>query len=401
METHFANAVVEHTGGKVLMFAPLGVIFQLIAEAKTVGITIHYARSQEDVKHPISITNYDRLHLFDLSVFSGVVLDESSIIKSEDGRTRTELIERCKDVPFRLAATATPSPNDHTELLQHAEFLGIMPVKESQAAFFYHDGGDTSKWILKRHAQEHFWRWVASWAALVKYPSDLGYSDDGYVLPPLNMHDHCIGADHMTARASGMLFAMPAKTLKEQRAVRRGTLDDRCRLAAELAMSNREPWVIWCDLNDESTLCKKLIPESAEIRGNQSEEERIEIMRRFSAGDLRVLVTKAKICGFGLNWQHCAHTAFVGASHSYESTYQAVRRFWRFGQKREVSAHFIYSELEGDVMRNLREKYRKAEEMSQQMRAHSAQYVRDSVRALVHAEDFYHPDQVVRLQDWL
>lgn len=402
VEAHFANSVVEHTGGKVLMLAPLGVVFQLIEEAASVGISIHYARSMADTaKHAISITNYDRLHLFDLSAFQGVVLDESSIIKSSDGKTRTMLIEKCTQVPFRLAATATPSPNDHTELLQHAEFLGIMPVRESQSAFFYHDGGDTSKWTLKRHATQEFWRWVASWAALVKFPSDLGYSDDGYILPPLNLHDHMIGADHKHARAMGLLFAKQAKTLDEQRKARRATLDDRCKMAAELAMSNKEQWVIWCDLNPESTLCARLVPGAAEVRGGQSEEERIEIMRRFTRGDLRVLVTKQKICGFGMNWQNCAHTAFVGATHSYEGSYQAIRRFWRFGQKREVNAHFIYSELEGDIMRNLRSKYAKAEEMSQQMRQHCAAYVRDSVRSLIVAQDNYNPTQMVRLQPWM
>lgn len=403
IEALWSNAVYEHTGGNVLIFAPLAVAYQSIDESSRIGVSMRYVRTQEDVKPGISITNYDRLESFDLSRFSGVCLDESSILKSFDGKTKLALCGQARSVPFRLAATATPAPNDHDELLNHSEFLGVMPRNEALSQFFYHDGGDTSKWSLKRHARDAFWRWVCSWAALVKLPSDLGYSDDGYILPPLNRIAHVIPAAQDHARSQGLLFAEAARTLNEQRRVRRGTLSERAAIALDLVASKpADPWVIWCELNDESRELARVIPGAVEVHGSQKLEDKERLLREFSDGKIRVLVTKPKIAGMGMNWQHCADTVFVGASHSHEQTYQALRRFWRFGQKRNVNAHFIYSELEGRIMENLARKEAEAEEMAQEMRGWTREIVRANLQhRRVQARDLYDPTVPMTIPDWL
>ena len=365
-QLEWSNHVHRATGRNVLILAPLAVARQTAREGEKFGIPVTLARSQEDVQDGINVTNYDRLHLFDLSQFAGVVLDESSILKSYTGKTTQELIERCQVVPYRLACTATPAPNDHEELGNHAEFLGVMTRTEMLSMFFVHDGGDTSKWRIMGHAEEAFWRFVGSWAVAVRKPSDLGYDDGAYNLPPLQFHEHCleIESDEFTGR----LFGVEAETLTEQRRVKRGTLEERCSYAATLARNEHdEQFLIWCELNDESALVTKLIPGAVEVKGSDTPEHKENAMMDFADGKIRVLVSKSSICGFGMNFQSCARQVFVGVNHSYESNYQAIRRCWRFGQTRPVDVHMIYSTEEAPIIRNLRRKQDAHEQMSRAM----------------------------------
>jgi superfamily II DNA or RNA helicase len=351
--------------GRVLILAPLAVAEQIVREGSKFGTACKYLR-EDDGSTPIVVTNYDMLHAFDPSKFVGVVLDESSILKAYTGKIRTQIIESFAATPYRLACTATPAPNDHTELGNHAEFLGIKSRVEMLAEYFVHDGGETQKWRLKGHAQDVFWEWVSSWACVIRRPSDLGYSDDGFKLPPLRMHEHVIPVDHEDAKQIGMLFAPEARTLSDQRATRRMTMDARVKVAAELAACD-DPVLVWCELNDEADAITKSIPDAVQVKGSDSPEDKVDRLLGFAEGRYRVLVTKASIAGFGMNWQHCARMVFAGVSHSYEQTYQAIRRCWRFGQQRPVDVYVIRAETEGAIVANLRRKEADAERMAESM----------------------------------
>lgn len=392
----WANEVLEHTGKPVLIVAPLGVTHQTVREGKKFGVDVHMAASQDDVtKSGIYVTNYEKLHRFDLEKFKGIVLDESSILKSFDGATRNLLIEKSARIAFKLACTATPAPNDYMELGNHAEFLGVMSRTEMLATFFVHDGGDTAKWRLKGHAEQDFWRWLCSWAVNIRKPSDLGYEDGKFKLPPLNMQEHIV---HSTQKKDGYLFALPASSLEERRDARRESLHERVDKAAELADDNQ--WVFWCNLNAESeSLTKKL--GAVEIRGETSEEERERIVLGFMDGSIRRVVTKGAIWGFGLNLQHCQNTALVGLSDSYEQFYQIVRRFWRFGQKKTVNAHVIISDLEGAVLANIKRKEQDAKAMADSMVQHMAAISSTEIKGSKKQTLTYNPTQTMRLPKWL
>lgn len=396
----YAEAIGE--GDKILILAPLAVADQTVAEAARFGIDVHYCRAQSAVRPGITIANYDMLDAFDPSAFFGVVLDESSILKSVDGKTRNAIIEAFAHTPFKLACTATPAPNDLTEIGNHAEFLGIMKMSEMLATFFVHDGGETQKWRLKGHAEADFWRWVCTWAALVKRPSDLGYSDEGYVLPELRTIEHVIPATQAQAREQGLLFAEAAATLAEQRAARKATMADRVNIARDIVLSEpNEPWIIWCELNDESDALADLIPSLVEVRGNDDREKKRTSLVGFSNGTIMRLGTKPKIAGMGMNWQHCARIIDIGASHSFESTYQKIRRCWRFGQKREVHYHAIYSELEKRIVDNQRRKMADAEKLAESMRKYTIAHVRENVTGATKEEEAYAPTMPMKLPEWL
>jgi hypothetical protein len=403
MQVEWANQVHQHTGRDMLILAPLAVARQTQrAAAEEMGVQVRYCRSEAERQPGISITNYDMLHAFDTDSFVGVVLDESSVLKNFNGKTKCELIERFKSTPYRLCCSATPAPNDHTELGTHAEFLGIMMRQEMLAQFFVHDGGSTQDWRLKGHAEDAFWRWVCSWGAMVKRPSDLGYSDDGYILPPLEMLEHVIPSTQEHARAQGLLFAEPAATLTEQRGARRATLGDRVAKCVDLvAAEPAEPWLIWCELNDEADKLERDIPGAVQVSGADKPDAKEAKLIGFANGTVRVLITKPKIAGFGLNWQHAARMAFVGVTHSFEQTYQAIRREWRFGQKRPVHVHLVTSELEGHVLANLRRKEADAERMARELSAHTAAYVRSEVRGAVRDATEYRPTVKARFPEWL
>jgi hypothetical protein len=400
MELAWAQAVHSETGKDILHLAPLAVSNQMAREADKFGIAAHVVASQSDCAPGTNITNYQKLDHFDLSRFGGVILDESSILKNVDGHYRTKLIEACQSIPFRLAATATPAPNDFMELGNHAEFLGIMKYTDMLATFFTHDGGDTQKWRLKGHAENEFWRWMASWAVMLRKPSDLGYPNEGYDLPPLNYISHTVSVDYAPNADMGTLFPMQAETLQERIAARRGTVSERCRLAADITPKER-PFVWWCNLNSEAEMLAKLIPGSVNLHGGLSEAEKERILIAFSDNQIRHLITKPSLAGFGMNWQHCADTGFVGLNDSFEQFYQAVRRFWRFGQTKPVNAHIIASELEGATVANIKRKEADAERMAAAMVMHMADLSSEAVRGSVRDTPNYNPTFPVQLPAFL
>jgi DNA modification methylase len=379
IQLEWAKRVAAWTFRPVLILAPLAVAKQTAAAAPGYGIDrVVYARTPADIGDAqIVLTNYERLDAFSAADFGGVVLDESSILKNFDGKTRTRIIEAFANTPFRLACTATPAPNDTTELGNHAEFLGVMTRPEMLAMYFFHDGGDTSKWTLKGHARGSFWKWIASWGCVVRKPSDVSpdYDDEQFRLPPIEYHVHTIAANPDAAKEQGRLFVQPAQTLTEQRKARRATLEPRCELAASL-VSKDDACLVWCELNDESHALADAIEGAEETLGTDKEEEKERKVFGFTIGAPRVMVTKAKVAGTGMNYQHCAHMIFVGITHSFEQYYQAVRRCYRFGQRRPVRVDIVTSELEGKVLENLKRKESEAAEMSEEMVALTREQMR-------------------------
>lgn len=400
MQIAWADAVRRETRQPVLILAPLAVAPQTVAEAAELGIQIAHCRDMCEVGNAyIVITNYDRLHRFDPAHFGGVVLDESSCIKHHDTRTLKTLLEAFKDTPFKLCATATPAPNDWTELGTHAEFLGICTRQEMLAEFFTHDGGDTSVWRLKGHARHIFWQWVSGWGAMVRKPSDLGFDDSAYALPPLHLHEHTVATEMPT---NGMLFATEAQTLSERREARKLSVEDRVRDCAAIVNADAsEPWVVWCDLNAEGDALTKAIDGAVQIAGSDPVEVKEARLADFAAGRVRVLVSKPSICGFGLNWQHAARMAFVGVTDSFEAYYQAVRRCWRFGQKRDVHVHVFASSAEGAVVANLKRKERDALQMAESLSAETRDAVMAEVIGQKRQTNTYNAGQRVKVPAFL
>ena len=355
----------RHVPGDVLILTPLAVAQQTAAEARRFGISAEVSRDGKKAA-PITITNYQQLHKFELSEYSGIVLDESSILKSYDGKTRTAIIEASLELPFRLACTATPAPNDHMELGNHAEFLGAMSRAEMLATFFVHDGGETSKWRLKGHAQDDFWRWVSTWGVEIKPPADLGYPAKGFDLPECNIIEHIAESSF---EQDGVLFPT-ALSLTDLRAARKASLESRAQIISDLVNGSDEQWLVWCDLNAEGDALSTFIHGAVQVSGSDKDEVKAERMMAFSRGEIRVLVTKPQIAGFGMNWQNCNNMAFAGLTHSYERFYQAVRRSWRFGQDKPVNVHIALSEQELPVLASIRRKERDAEIMASSMVEH-------------------------------
>lgn len=397
MELVWANEVAKYTGLPVILFAPLAVSAQHIREASKFGLPARIVATQDDIGPGVNVTNYHKMHHFDMSKFGGVVLDESSIVKNKDGKYRNELIQKCADIPFRLAATATPAPNDFMELGNHAEFLGIMSYTDMLATFFTHDGSETQKWRLKGHAENAFWQWMASWAVMMREPADLGYPNDGYDLPPLNQYQHTV---QVAPENTGSLFTTVAHTLSERIKARRESVAERVAMAVEITPHDK-PFVWWCNLNAESEALAKAIPGAVELRGGDSDDKKEKIIADFLSGEIRVLVSKVSICGFGLNFQHCADTGFVGLSDSFEQVYQAIRRFWRFGQTQPVNVHFIAAETEGAVVQNLKRKEADAERMAKAMIMHMADLSATNVRGMVRDKGNYNPVEPVNLPGYL
>ena len=399
MQLAWADAVHFHTMRPVLILAPLAVASQTVEEGAALGIHVKHCRDGAEIHPGINITNYDRLHRFDPEQFGSVVLDESSCIKHHDAKTLRTLLEAFRDTPFKLCATATPAPNDWTELGTHAEFLGVCTRAEMLAEYFTHDGGDTSVWRLKGHARHIFWQWVSTWGAMVRKPSDLGFDDAAYVLPPLHLHEHTVKTE---MPLNGMLFAAEAQTLSERRDARRMSVEDRVRdCAAIVNQDGAEPWVVWCDLNAEGDALTSAINGAVQIAGADSADVKEQRLADFAAGKFRVLVSKPSICGFGLNWQHAARMAFVGVTDSFESYYQAVRRCWRFGQKRDVHVHIFASSAEGAVVANLRRKERDAMLMSESLSAETRDAVMAQVRGTTRNTNPYNAALTVAIPNWL
>lgn len=358
----------RHVPGRVLILAPLAVAKQTQREAQNrLGLDIEHSRDGTS-KAQIVIANYERLHLFDASEFLGIVLDESSILKSFAGRTRNLLVNTFEHHPWRLACTATPAPNDYMELGNHCEFLGHKKNSDMLATWFTHDSADTGVWRLKGHAVKDFWRWVASWAACVEKPSDVGGDDAPFVLPPLNIRTHTVETDFTVDAQEGELFRLGGISATGMHKEKRLSLDQRVGRAVELAQHS-EPVIVWCETNDESSaLAKAFKSDCVEVKGSDSVDEKESRLDAFSQGEVRVMVTKPSIAGFGLNWQHCAHAIFPSITYSYESFYQAVRRSWRFGQKRPVTVDVVMAETEMSIWREVRSKMQNHQHMKRQMR---------------------------------
>lgn len=510
MQVAWANAVQQHTRGYVLILAPLAVAAQTAQEGAELGVIVRHVRDGSEVTEPgIYITNYDRLHRFDCSVFEGVVLDESSCIKHHDTKTLKTLLAAFKQTQFKLCATATPAPNDWTELGTHAEFLGVCTQQEMLAEFFCHDGGETSVWRLKGHARHIFWRWVCQWGALVRKPSDLGFDDHAYNLPPMHLHEHTVETE---MPLNGMLFAAEAQTLSERRESRKLSMADRvadcaalifgkwglneleagasaganqkgrgksrsarkedrissgecaerpgseegvsprllpgeqaqakkedaggCEelpnggslpqdrkgarasllelqhgigqvqgLHGEATGGNRLPleqWIIWCDLNAEQDALERLFGDLAfSIRGSNTPDEKCDYLAAWLAGERPVVISKPSILGWGINMQQCAHMAFVGVTDSFEAYYQAVRRCWRFGQKRDVHVHVFASEAEGAVVANLRRKERDAQAMAESLSAETHDAVMQAVTGSTRQTNTYNAGAPIQVPAWL
>jgi superfamily II DNA or RNA helicase len=401
MELSWANALYEATGQRTIIFTPLAVASQMLKESKKFGIDAAHVSHHQDSNKPILITNYQKLDHFDLSMFGGVVLDESSILKNESGHYRTRLINECKRVPFRLAATATPAPNDYMELGNHAEFNSIMSYTDMLSTFFVHDASNTQEWRLKGHAEDEFWKWMASWSVMLRSPSDLGYDGSKHILPKLHQIQHTVKAEYKSNLDTGFLFPLEAQSMGERLRARKATINERVKKASELANDSKDCWVVWCNLNDESSLLADKIDGAVEITGSMPEDKKIKILDDFAAGNIRALISKPSLTGFGLNWQHCNNTVFVGLNDSFEQIYQAVRRFWRFGQKNEVYAHFIASELEGAVVANIKRKEQQAEHMANQMIRHMADLTAETIRGAVRETASYIPTQKMEIPTWL
>lgn len=376
MQIEWARLLGEPT----LIIAPLTVARQTVNEAAKIGVTVQYARDQSEVTEPIIITNYEMVQHFDPAKFSAVVLDESSILKALDGKTRQKLTDMFQSTPYRLCCTATPAPNDRAEIGNHAEFLGVMTRADMLSSFFVHDDDG---WRLKGHARDAFFRWLASWSLSMCKPSDLGYDDAGFALPPLHVKPVLVG---LGGAPEGQLFFTGLKGIQDRLRVRQATVGIRCARVAELVAEHEGQWIVWCGLNKESDMVTSLIPDAVQVQGTQSPDAKADAIEAFQDGRIRVLVTKPKIAGFGMNFQNCHRMAFVGLSDSWEAYYQCIRRCWRFGQASPVNAHVVLSDWEAEIYENIMRK--------------EAQN-RETRRYLIeHVQDFEAKELQNMVQDW-
>lgn len=398
MGLEWARHAAQH--GRVLIVAPLAVSQQWCREADQFGMNVKYARSDENGSQcSIVVTNYEMLDRFDEADIAAVILDESSILKSYTGSTRNQIIERFAATPFKLALTATPAPNDHTELGNHAEFVGVKSRVEMLAEYFVHDGGDTSSWRLKGHARKTFWQWVCEWSAVISKPSDLGYEDGDYDLPELQMAETVVPIDHAALAGPNDLFVPEARTLSDQRKSRKATLTSRVNVACELAQ-HPGPIVIWCEYNAEGDALEAAIPHAVQIKGSDSPDYKQQMLMDFVDRKYDVLITKPSIAGFGMNWQHCNRMCFVGASHSYEQTYQAIRRCWRYGQKQPVSVTVVRAENEYTIVDNYKRKEAAHAELVREM-VQNISAMQSSGFAAARQWNDYSADQSFDLPQWM
>ena len=380
VEAAAAAEFMDASGKPSLILTPLAVARQMQRECKAIGIDAQIVREQSDVTSGVNIANYERLPKLDPSVFGGVVLDESSILKSFTGPTKRMLCEAFSETPYRLAATATPAPNDHMEIGQHAEFLGVMPGPEMLSRWFISDQTTMGGYRIKGHAQESFWEWVASWARAATLPSDLGGDDAGFVLPPLQYEIHTITADITQDVPDGMLFRIPDGSATTIHREKRLTMEDRVARAADLANAANGPVIVWCETNSESSALAQSIPDAIEVHGSMDPDAKVAALDAFTFGERRVIVSKPKLAGLGLNWQHASTVIFASVSHSYEQHYQAVRRAWRFGQTNPVTCHVIISDTETAIWNNVQ---RKAADHQRMKRAMAQSMIRSQQDAIL------------------
>ena len=393
MQLSWSHQICIHFGDKtkVLILAPLSVCEQTKREGLKFNYNVNICESQDDVVPGINITNYEKLDKFVASEFDAVVLDESSILKSFTGKVRTSIINNFMNVPYKLACTATPAPNDYMELGNHAEFCGVMTRSEMLSMFFVHDGGETSKWRLKGHAEDVFWQWMASWCVFIDNPRNLGYEVEGFDLPALHIDEIIVDGDE------------PIETslsLTERREARKESLIARCEKAAEYVNNSDDQWLVWCDLNDESHKLHELINESVEVQGSDKDTHKTSSMLNFATGDIKCLVTKPKIAGFGMNWQNCHNMIFTGLSDSYEAYYQALRRCWRFGQTKEVNIYIIISAKEGCVKQNIERKQADFLKMQKEMTELTKEITKKELKKTCRLSTPYEPKISMILPKW-
>lgn len=361
IQLEWARHVHSRLGQSVLIVAPLSVAEQTIREATKLNMDVTFVRSVEELSGGIHITNYEMLWHFVGTPLSAIVLDESSILKSVDGETRRCLLEHFTQIPYRLCCTATPCPNDVAELANHSEFLGVMTRVEMLASFFVHD---EAGWRLRGHAAKPFYRWMASWAIALKNPADIGYDGSRFILPPLQIMDEVVETEW---RRPGALFPGGLKGITDRANVRKQSVQDRIHRAADIANATEEQVIIWCGLNDEASAVSALITDSVEVSGDDAPSVKVCKILQFIQGDVRVLISKVRICGFGMNFQNAATMIFLGLSDSYEQYYQAIRRCWRFGQKRPVRVHVVVTDHEVEIVDNVRRKELEAESLSREI----------------------------------
>ena len=395
MQLSWAHRVMSYTTKPVLVLAPLCVAQQTVREGKKFGIDAEYMRTTTDTDCMIHVTNYEMLKNFSPENYSGIVLDESSILKGMNGKLRKTITDFSVLIPYRLSCTATPSPNDFMELGTQSEFLGIMSQTEMLATFFIHDGSDTSKWRLKGHARKKFWEWLATWSIVIRTPADIGYDDPGYTLPKLHIIEHVIETE-----ATNGLFIDIAQGLQDRNKARRESVDLRAQKAAEI-MQEWDCGIAWCNLNDESELITKLVDGCHEVTGSMTPDEKEKVLIGFSDGDMKKISTKPKIAGFGLNWLHCNNMLFLGLSDSWEAFYQAVRRCYRFGQTKEVFVHVIISDREGAVLSNIKRKREQDEQMRAEMQAIMGDLVRANIKKSTVEKAEYKPQTAMKLPSFL
>lgn len=386
----WAWCVHKKTNKNVLIISPLSIVKQTANEAKKFDLCeVHICRSQADVKDGINITNYEMIEHFDSSKFVAVVLDESSILKSFTSKTTVDFTDRFYHTPYKLLCTATIAPNDYTEIGTSCEFLGIMSRTEMLATYFVHDGGKTSDWRLKKAGVTKFWEWFATWAIYFNSPKDLGYDATGYELPELNIKTILTKSEIEDYE----MFVKVAETLQERRDARKESMADRTDKACELTQTNGEQWLLWVDYNDESDVLHKKIPGSIEVKGSDDPDFKAKASIDFANGDIRCLVSKASIFGFGSNFQSCHNEIFCGLSDSYERFYQAVRRCWRFGQTQPVNVYIILSEKEVSVLENIRKKQAQMDEMQHQMTALMKEVTLSEIQHTTRITTSYKPDK--------
>jgi len=368
IQIEWARQVAQFTSKPVLILAPIAVSVQTRDEGNDIGCRVNICRSQEEVLGGVNITNYEMLHAFDPSGFSGVVLDESSILKSFMGKTKRRLMEAFHDTKYKLCCTATPAPNDYMELGNHSQFLNVLASNEMLARWFINNSMEAGDYRLKRHAESDFWRWVNSWAVSLEKPSDIGFDDGAFVLPELRWHQETVRCDNIDPRKSGVLFHDPMLSATTLHREMRRTAFSRAAKAAELVQSKPdESWLLWCNTNYEADEIRKAIPNAVEVRGSDKTSHKENALNGFSSGDIQILLTKPKIAGFGMNWQHCNNVIFVGLSYSYESLYQSIRRVWRFGQRKVVDGYIVTADTETRVLETVRAKERAHNEMKRSM----------------------------------
>lgn len=398
VQLEFCQRGLEAINGRALILTPLAVAGQTKRRADRWGYEARVIREQGEAGPGINICNYDRLDKLDTAAFDVVSLDEASILKSFTGKTTRKLIETFKGHRFKLAATATPAPNDHMELGNYSEFLEVMAANEMLSRFFINDTSTASQeWRLKGHAVQSFWDWMASWSRMAETPSDLGDSDDGFILPPFDVQRHR-AKDSRIDRELQDLFGAPKLSATTLHDVKRQTIDARAEKAAEtVSLESDVPWIIWCHTDYEADALQRVLPDAIEIRGSQSPDEKEEKIEAFSTGKVKHIIGKPSMIGYGLDWSHCARMAFVGQSFSYETWYQAVRRCWRFGQKQRVVVHLIVAEGEAEIGRVID---RKADDHSDMKRAMRAAMLRATGRTAV-VKSPYQPNRTARLAPWI